>query len=65
LIAVRELTEAELGRVDRVLPLHRFGGYVCAPIKGTITIRGEPVQIDDTLMFCTKRVVDLATGRSS
>lgn len=157
MIAVRELTEAEFGQVDRVLPLHRFGGFTegatylvawqgAAPIghvhvawtdtelglpelqdmyvlpdrrgegigaalaaaaerlaaarghdrcslsvseantrarrlyerlgyapaeippkriKGTITIRGEPVEIDDTLIFLTKHVVDLATGRSS
>jgi GNAT superfamily N-acetyltransferase len=45
-------------------------GYVRAdlppkPVQGTIIIRGEPVEIDDTLLYFTKRIVDLASGRSS
>ena len=34
-------------------------------VQGTIVIRGEPVEIDDTLLYFTKRIVDLASGRSS
>jgi GNAT superfamily N-acetyltransferase len=34
-------------------------------VQGTITIRGEPVEIDDTLIYFTKRIVDLESGRSS
>jgi GNAT superfamily N-acetyltransferase len=34
-------------------------------VQGTIVIRCEPVEIDDTLLYFTKRLVDLASGRSS
>ena len=34
-------------------------------LQGTITIRGEPFEIDDTLVYFTKQIVDLAPGRSS
>jgi GNAT superfamily N-acetyltransferase len=34
-------------------------------VQGTITIRGEPFEVDDTVVYFTKRLVDLAPGRSS
>jgi GNAT superfamily N-acetyltransferase len=34
-------------------------------VHGTITIRGEPVEIDDTLLYFTKRLVDSGLARSS
>jgi GNAT superfamily N-acetyltransferase len=34
-------------------------------VRGTITIRGEPFEVDDTLLYFTKRIVDFASGRSS
>jgi GNAT superfamily N-acetyltransferase len=45
----------------------RYGRAELPPkrVQGTITIRGEPVEIDDTLIYFTKRIVDLASRRSS
>jgi GNAT superfamily N-acetyltransferase len=34
-------------------------------VHGTITIRGEPVEVDDTLLYFTKHLVDSARSRSS
>jgi GNAT superfamily N-acetyltransferase len=34
-------------------------------VQGTLTIRGEPVEIDDTLLYFTKRLVDSGRARSS
>jgi GNAT superfamily N-acetyltransferase len=34
-------------------------------VHGTITIRGQPFDVDDTLLYFTKPIVDLASGRSS
>jgi GNAT superfamily N-acetyltransferase len=55
---------------SRARSLYERLGYVRADlppkrVHGTIIIRGEPFEIDDTLLYFTKRIVDLASGRSS
>jgi GNAT superfamily N-acetyltransferase len=55
--AARQLY-AKLGYADADLPPKR--------VRGTITLRGEPFDVDDTLLYLVKDVaVDLARGRSS
>jgi GNAT superfamily N-acetyltransferase len=54
----------------RARSLYERLGYAPAQVpskrvQGTIWIRGEPVEVDDTLVYFTKRIVDLASGRSS
>jgi GNAT superfamily N-acetyltransferase len=34
-------------------------------VRGTITVRGGPLEVDDTLVYFTKRVVDFSSTRSS
>jgi GNAT superfamily N-acetyltransferase len=57
-------------RNDRARSLYERLGYTAADqppkhVRGTITIRGKPVEVDDVLVYLTKPVVDLAAGRSS
>ena len=55
--AARRLYE-RLGYTDAGLPLQR--------VEGTITIRGEPMEIDDTLIYLVKDLpVDSGSPRSS
>jgi GNAT superfamily N-acetyltransferase len=57
-------------RNDRARSLYERLGYTPADlppkkVQGTITIRGERVEVDDVLVYFTKRVVDFAADRSS
>jgi GNAT superfamily N-acetyltransferase len=54
----------------RARALYERLGYSRAPIEpkrvhGTITTRAGSFEVDDTLLYFTKRVVDLAASRSS
>jgi GNAT superfamily N-acetyltransferase len=54
----------------RARDLYERLGYTLADlppkrVQGTITIRGEPFEVDDTLLYFTKPIVDLAPGSSS